>query len=246
MNTYLPHLIEFRSRVIKSSIIVLLLFLGLFLIDESLYTLIAKPLLKQLPAGSRLIATEVTATFMVPMKLALILALFISIPFILYQAWSFIAPGLYRTEKRNILPFMLTSTLLFYGGVAFAYFIMCPMALGFFANCAPKGVTVMTDIKAYLDFVLTVLFAGGIAFQVPIVTVACIRSGLISSEKLAHLRPYIIVLAFVVGMLLTPPDVVSQILLALPMWWLFEAGLFLAKYLEKNKRKQKQLLAQSR
>jgi len=229
VNAYIPHLTEFRTRLIRSSMVVFGLFLGLFLIDESLYTIFAKPLLAQLPTGSSLIATEVTTPFMIPMKLAFILAIFLSIPYLLYELWSFMAPGLYPQEKQKIRPFLVGSTLLFYGGVAFAYYIICPMALSFFARCAPAGVRVMTDIQAYLDFVLRVLFAGGIAFQVPIVTLALIKSNVVSIAQLEHLRPYVIVAAFVVGMLLTPPDVVSQILLALPMWGLFEVGLLLAK-----------------
>ncbi len=231
MNNAIPYLIELRTRVIQSGILLLILFSGLFYIDEKLYTWIAKPLLTELPIGSTLIATTVTAPFTVPMKLALIMAFFLAVPYILYQIWSFIAPGLYKTEKQTALPFLLTSTVLFYGGVAFAYYVICPMALGFFAKCAPRGVTVMTDIEAYLNFVLTLLLSGGIAFQVPIITFALIKSGITTIQQLEHLRPYIIVLAFIVGMLLTPPDVVSQILLALPMWGLFEAGLLLAKYL---------------
>lgn len=230
MNTYLPYLLELRSRIIRISLVILILFLILFYIDEHLYTFIAKPLLKQLPLGSTLIATEITSPFMVPMKLAFMLSLFIAIPYILYEIWSFIAPGLYRQEKRKILPFLIASTLLFYMGVIFSYYLICPMALGFFAKCAPLGVTLMTDIQAYLNFVLTVLFSGGIAFQVPIITIACIISGFITIQQLEHFRPYIIVLAFILGMLLTPPDVISQILLALPMWGLFEIGLLLTKW----------------
>jgi sec-independent protein translocase protein TatC len=238
VNTYIPHLNELRTRVIRCSSVVLLLFLGLFLIDEILYAFIAKPLLTHLPIGNSIIATEVTATFMVPMKLALICAIFLAIPYLLYQLWSFVAPALYANEKKQILPFLISSTFLFYGGVLFAFYIICPMALSFFAKCAPPHVAVMTDIKAYLDFVLTVLFAGGLAFQVPIITLALIQSGMTSIQQLEHFRPYVIVAAFVLGMLLTPPDVVSQILLALPMWGLFETGLLIAKYREGIRSKQ--------
>ncbi len=230
----LPHLIELRSRIIRSGLLVLGLFFFLFWIDEYLYTFIAKPLLNELPIGSSIIATEVTAPFTVPMKLAFILSLFLSIPYILYQAWIFIAPGLYPNEKQRTLPFLISSIFLFYLGVAFAYYMICPTALSFFAQCAPEGVTVMTDITAYLDFVLTVLFAGGVAFQVPVVTLLSIQSGWVSITLLEHLRPYVIVIAFILGMLLTPPDVISQVLLALPMWGFFEMGLILAKYLNKK------------
>jgi len=239
VNHFIPHLIELRSRVIQCGTLVLLLFLALFYIDDYLYTWIAKPLLTQLPAGSAIIATEVTSTFTVPMKLAWILSLFFAIPYLLYQLWVFIAPGLYQTEKKLFLPFLLASTFLFYLGVGFAYFIICPMALGFFATCAPTGVSVMTDIGAYLNFVLGVLFAGGVAFQVPVITLAMIKTKWITVEQLSYLRPYIIVGAFVVGMILTPPDVISQILLALPMWGLFEVGLLLAKYLNTSKSTEK-------
>lgn len=228
MNHYLPHIIELRSRIIRCGLLTLFVFLGFFYIDNHLYSFIAKPLLTQLPSGGSLIATTVTASFTVPMKLAFVLAVFLTIPYTLFQLWSFIAPGLYPNEKQKTLYYVLLSLLLFYSGVSFAYCVICPVALEFFAKCAPNGVLVMTDIQAYLDFVLTLLFAGGIAFQVPIITFAAIRSGLISPEKLAHFRPYVIVASFILGMLLTPPDVVSQILLALPMWALFEVGLFFA------------------
>lgn len=234
MDTVIPHLIELRTRIIRCSAIILCLFAALFCIDEHLYAWIAKPLLSQLPAGSSIIATAVTTPFMVPMKLAMILSFFISIPYLLYEIWSFIAPGLYLKEKKMVLPFLIISTILFYTGVGFAYYIICPLALGFFAKCAPVGVLVMTDIQAYLDFVLTVLFGGGIAFQVPIITLALLQSGLVTILQMEHCRPYVIVSAFFMGMILTPPDVVSQILLALPMWWLFESGLLLAKFLNKK------------
>lgn len=234
MDSYIPHLIECRTRIIRSGLVILCLFAGLFCIDEHLYAWIARPLLSQLPAGSSIIATAVTTPFMVPMKLALLLAFFMSIPYLLYEIWSFIAPGLYLKEKKKVLPFLVTSTILFYSGVVFAYYIICPMALGFFAKCAPVGVLVMTDIQSYLDFVLSVLFAGGIAFQVPIITWVLLQSGLVSISQMEYCRPYVIISAFVVGMILTPPDVISQILLALPMWWLFEAGLLLAKFLNKK------------
>jgi sec-independent protein translocase protein TatC len=233
VQAYLPHLIELRTRIIRSSLVILALFLGLFLIDDTLYTIIARPLLSQLPAESSMIATAVTTPFTVPMKLAFILACFLAIPYVLYQLWSFLVPGLYTNEKQKIQPFVVVSILLFYSGTTFAYAIICPLALGFFAKCAPVGIKVMTDIQAYLDFVLTILFAGGVAFQVPVITCALIKFNVVSMEKLIHFRPYIIVAAFVLGMLLTPPDVVSQILLALPIWWLFEAGLLWAKYLKK-------------
>lgn len=228
-NTYIVHLIAFRQCVIHCGIVFLIVFSILFYLDESLYTWIAKPLLVQLPAGGQLIATEITSTFMVPMKLALISALVLMMPYILYKLWSFVVPGLYPKEKKTIFPLLVCSVILFYLGLCFAYYVICPLALKFFTNSAPVGVSVMTDIRLYLDFVLTLLFSTGIAFQVPIITLACIKAEIITCEQLTYLRPYVIVGAFILGMLLTPPDVVSQILLAFPMWGLFEVGLWIAK-----------------
>ena len=232
-NTCIAHLIEFRKRVIRSGIVFCIVFVSLFLVDEKLYTFIAKPLLMQLPTGGKLIATEVTATFMVPMKLALAMACMVLMPYILYQLWGFVAPGLYKHEKRSIFPLLISSIILFYLGLLFSYYVICPLALGFFANSAPTGVVVMTDIQSYLDFVLTLLLSGGLAFQVPVLTLGLIQSGLMTVKQLVYIRPYVIVGAFVLGMLLTPPDVVSQILLALPMWGLFELGLLWAQILAK-------------
>lgn len=231
---YLPYIIELRKKILQSLSVILLLFLGLFYVDEWLYSLLAYPLLQHLPPDSGLIATEVTSTFTVPMKLAFVVSIFLTIPYLFYQAWSFISPALYTDEKKRVIPLCCFSILLFYGGVLFAYFLICPMALQFFANAAPKDVRILTDIRHYLDFVLTVLLAGGLAFQVPIITLALLQAKWVTTAQLAHLRPYIIVAAFVLGMLLTPPDVVSQILLALPMWGLFELVLGIAKYTEKK------------
>lgn len=232
MNPYLPHVIELRFRLIRGLSVTLAVFLILFWQDAKLYSFVAQPLLLNLPLGSRLIATEVTSPFTVPMKLALITAILMTVPFLLFELWSFVAPGLHRSEKRTILPMVTISTLLFYLGCGFSYTIICPMTLKFFTHTAPKEVLIMTDIRHYLDFMLTLIFAGGLSFQVPIITLACIKTNIVSTAQLAHLRPYIIVLAFVLGMLLTPPDVISQILLALPMWGLFEGGLLVGKYLE--------------
>jgi len=190
---------------------------------------LAKPLLKELPLGY-LIATDITTPFTVPLKAAFVSALLLGMPYLLYQLWSFIAPALHVREQRQILPFLIGSILLFYGGVAFAYTVICPITLGFFAHCAPQGVQIMTDIQSYLDFMLRMLLAGGLAFQVPILTILVVNLGLCSVQQLIYLRPYVIVGAFVLGMLLTPPDVFSQIMLALPMWGLFEAGLWTIAY----------------
>jgi sec-independent protein translocase protein TatC len=233
--SYIPHLIELRARLIRCCLVVLFLFLILFYIDDFLYTYIAGPFIERLPKSSALIATEVTTPFTVPMKLALVVSLLLSIPYLLFQLWSFIAPGLYRHEKKAIIPMILMSVGLFYMGVIFAYWVICPLALQFFALSAPPGILILTDIRHYLDFVLTIFFAGGIAFQVPIVTFAVFKAGMVTALQLSHIRPYVIVAAFIIGMLLTPPDVVSQILLAVPMCALYEMGVLYIKYIEKQK-----------
>ncbi len=226
--TLISHLIELRSCLLKALACVLLIFIALSYFASELYSLVAKPLLKHLAPGAGMIATEVASTFIAPIKLAFFLALFISMPYILYQAWSFIAPGLYQNERRFALPLLISSILLFYAGMAFAFFVILPILFGFFTSIAPEGVVVMTDISRYLDFILKMFFAFGLAFEVPILTILLIWSGLTTVESLKSKRPYIIVAAFVIGMLLTPPDVISQLLLAFPVWLLFEFGLWLA------------------
>ncbi len=227
-NTSICHWIEFRKRILYSASILFFVFLTLFCIDDKLYIWIAKPLLTQLPAGSQIIATEVTSTFMVPMKLAWVSALIIVMPYLLHQLWAFVVPGLYKQEKKAILPLLFLSIVLFYLGLLFSYYTICPLALGFFAKSAPVGVSVMTDIRAYLDFVLSIVLSAGFAFQVPVILLGLLQAGIVTVKQLAYLRPYVIVGAFIVGMLLTPPDVISQILLALPMWVLFELVLLWA------------------
>ncbi len=226
--TLISHLIELRSCLLKALACVLLIFIALSYFASELYSLVAKPLLEHLAPGGGMIATEVASTFIAPIKLAFFLALFISMPYILYQAWSFIAPGLYQNERRFALPLLISSILLFYAGMAFAFFVILPILFGFFTSIAPEGVVVMTDISRYLDFILKMFFAFGLAFEVPILTILLIWSGLTTVESLKSKRPYIIVAAFVIGMLLTPPDVISQLLLAFPVWLLFEFGLWLA------------------
>lgn len=234
MNDFIPHLIELRSRLISCLWVFSLSFLVLFYFDEKLYTLLADPLFQVLPEKNSLIATDITSPFTVPMKLAFITTLVLTAPYCLYQIWSFVAPGLYQAEKKTVLPFLIFSILCFYIGILFSYFILCPLALNFFVHLAPKGVLVMTDIRHYLDFVLTLLFAGAIAFQVPVITLALIRSKIISINLMIHLRPYVIVFCFIAGMLLTPPDVLSQILVAIPMWGLYEMGILFGKFLDKK------------
>jgi sec-independent protein translocase protein TatC len=225
--TFISHLVELRARILKSLGCVLLLFLSLAYFSNEIYSLLARPLIQQLPAGSTMIATEVAAPFFAPFKLTLIVAIALSIPYLLYQLWAFVAPGLYRHEQRLVLPLLASSSLLFYLGVAFAYFVVFPLMFRFFTATAPEGVAVMTDISRYLDFVLTMFLAFGFAFEVPIATLLLVHTGAVTVESLVAKRPYIIVGAFVVGMVLTPPDVISQILLAVPMWLLFELGILL-------------------
>ena len=223
------HLVELRNRLLYILAALLLVFIALLNFANDIYAYVATPLQKFLPDGASMIATEVASPFLTPFKLTFFVAFIISVPFILYQIWGFLAPGLYRHEKKLVAPLIISSVLLFYGGIAFAYFIVFPLVFGFFASMAPEGVTVMTDIGSYLDFVLKLFVAFGVAFEIPIATVLMIRSGIMNADSLANKRPYVIVSCFVMGMFLTPPDVVSQLLLAIPMWLLFEAGLFLGK-----------------
>lgn len=224
----LDHLLELRSRLLRSLVAVLLVFSVLAFFADELYQLVAAPLLASLPIGGSMIATDVATPFFTPFKLALVVAIAIAIPFLLWQLWAFIAPGLYRKEKRLVVPLLVSSTLLFYGGVAFAYLVVLPLALNFLAGAAPEGVTVATDIARYLDFVLAIFLAFGIAFETPVAIILLCWSGVTSVQSLRKKRPYVIVGAFVVGMILTPPDVISQTLLAIPMWLLFELGLMIA------------------
>lgn len=239
MQEYIPHLIELRKRIIRCGVVLLSFFAVFFYFDEKLYYIIALPLLKNLPQTGQLVSLDITSTFTVPMKLALISACVVTAPYGFFQLWSFAAPGLYSHEKKTILPFLISSILLFYFGIVFNFLILAPMAITFFIKSAPHNVVIMTDMRYYLDFILTILFSGGLAFQVPVITLALIQFNLVTTTFLTHLRPYIIVLVFIVGMLLTPPDVVSQILLALPMWGLFELGLFIGKRIERTNQIEK-------
>lgn len=225
----LLHLIELRTRLLHSILCVAVVFVPLFYFSNDIYTYVSEPLRAYMPEGTTMIATEVASPFLTPFKLALVLAIFISIPYILHQAWSFIAPGLYSKEKLIALPLLLSSVVLFYTGIAFAFYIVFPLVFGFFAEIAPAGVTIMTDINRYLDFVLKLFFAFGLAFEIPIAVVLLVWTGASSVESLTSKRPYIVVGCFVFGMLLTPPDVISQVLLALPMWLLFEIGILFAR-----------------
>jgi sec-independent protein translocase protein TatC len=222
------HLIELRSRLLRTVLAILAAFFPLYYFANDLYIFVAAPLLKHLPEGSSMIATEVASPFLTPFKLSLIGAVVGTVPYALHQAWGFVAPGLYSHEKRLAVPLLASSVLLFYAGMAFAYFVVFPLVFGFFVGAAPIAVTVMTDINRYLDFVLTMFFAFGLAFEIPIATFLLVRTGFVSVADLRGKRPYVIVGCFVVGMVLTPPDVLSQTLLSVPMWLLFEAGLLLA------------------
>lgn len=229
----IEHLIELRSRILKSLLAVVVVFLPLFYFANDIYGYISGPLRAYLPEGTTMIATEVASPFLTPFKLTLVLAIFIAVPYILHQMWSFISPGLYTNEKRVALPLLFSSIVLFYAGIAFAFYVVFPLVFGFFTSVAPEGVTVMTDINRYLDFVLKLFFAFGIAFEIPIATMLLVWSGATSVENLKKKRPYVVVGCFVVGMLLTPPDVISQALLALPMWILFEFGIFFSAWVKK-------------
>ena len=233
--TLLSHLIELRSRLLKMGASILVVFLVLAPFSDFIFRSIALPLMEQLPEGSTMIATQVASPFLTPFKTTMFAALFLSMPVVLYQVWGFTAPGLYKKEKRFAVPLLLSSIILFYCGTVFAYFVVFPLMFAFFTSAAPAGVAVMTDIASYLDFVLVLFFAFGIAFEVPIATVVLVWSGLTSVETLAKNRAYVFLGAFIIGMLITPPDVISQTLLAVPVYLLYECGILLSKILTNKK-----------
>lgn len=230
----ISHLIELRDRLLRGVIAVLILTAILMPFSNDLYHFLSEPLLRHLPETSTMIATEVASPFLIPFKLTLSTAILLAVPVLLYQLWAFIAPGLYENERKLVFPLLFASTVLFFLGIIFAYFAVFPLIFAFLTQAAPEGVAVMTDISSYLDFVLKLFFAFGLAFEVPIATLLLIWTGVSSVESLSEKRPYIIVGAFVIGMLLTPPDVISQTLLALPVWLLFELGLFSSRLLPKK------------
>ncbi len=232
----ISHLVELRSRLLKAVLAVLLVFLGLAPFANEIYAYLAGPLTVHLPENTSMIAIDVASPFLTPFKLVLVLSIFASVPIILYQMWAFVAPGLYRHERRMILPLLIASSLLFYLGMAFAYFVVFPLVFGFLTAAAPEGVTVMTDIAKYLDFILTLFFAFGVAFEVPIATILLVWTGVVTPKYLADKRPYVIVAAFVIGMFLTPPDAISQTLLAVPVWMLFEIGLVFSRLFVPSRR----------
>jgi len=220
----MSHLVELRDRVVRMVLAILVIFLSLFYWANEIYTYLAEPLTKHMPEGSTMIAIDVASPFLTPFKLVLMLSVFLAMPVILYQLWAFVAPGLYSSEKRLAAPLLVSSILLFYLGMAFAYYVVFPLVFGFFTSVGPEMVSVTTDIGRYLDFVLALFFGFGLAFEVPIATIILVAIGLTTPKKLSEMRPYIIVGAFILGMVLTPPDVISQVLLAVPVWILFEAG----------------------
>jgi sec-independent protein translocase protein TatC len=228
--SFLSHLVELRTRLVRSIIAVVVVLLCLFPFAKQIYAILAEPLLRVLPQGSTMIATDVTGTFLVPLKVTLMTAFLIALPYVLYQAWAFVAPGLYQHEKKLALPVLVSSVLFFAIGMCFAYFVVFPVAFGFFAGYTPAGVQMMTDIDKYLSFVLTMFIAFGITFETPVVVVVLVRMRVVTVEKLRSFRPYVIVGAFVVGAIFTPPDVISQSLLAVPLWLLYELGLMLARF----------------
>ncbi len=231
---FLDHIIELRSRILRSLAVVVVLFIPIYYFANPLYEWVAGPLLSQLPDGASMIATQVATPFFTPLKLAIFAAIFLGIPYLLHQMWSFVSPGLYRHEKRFAVPLLISSVLLFYAGMAFVYYLVFPLVFGFFTSVAPASVEIMTDIDQYLNFVMKMFFAFGLAFEIPIATMLLAWSGIATADSMANKRPYVIVGCFVVGMLLTPPDVISQLLLALPTWLLFELGVFLARFIEKR------------
>ncbi|MGF1698271.1 twin-arginine translocase subunit TatC [Vibrio lamellibrachiae] len=230
----ISHLLELRNRLLRAMLAILIIFLGLIYFSNYIYEFVSAPLVDRLPEGATMIATDVASPFFTPLKLTLIASVFIAVPFILYQVWAFVAPGLYKHERRLIMPLLFSSSLLFYCGVAFAYFVVFPLVFSFFTAISLGGVEFATDISSYLDFVLALFFAFGIAFEVPVAIILLCWTGATTPKSLSEKRPYIVVGAFVVGMMLTPPDLISQTLLAIPMCILFEVGLFFARFYTKK------------
>jgi sec-independent protein translocase protein TatC len=234
-DTFISHLIEMRDRLLRAVLAVVVIFVCLFPWAQDLYALLAKPLLAALPKGGQMIATEVTTPFFVPIKVTMMASFLLALPWVFYQAWAFVAPGLYQHEKRLGVPLVIASVILFLLGMAFAYFLVFPVVFGFIVGVAPAGVAVMTDIGKYLDFVMTLFMAFGITFEVPVAVVLLVRMGMVSVTKLREIRPYVIVGAFVVGAIFTPPDIISQFMLAVPLWVLYELGIVVAAMMGKTR-----------
>lgn len=233
--TLISHLLELRTRLMRIAVSVVIVFVPLVFFANDLFTLIAKPLIEKLPEGTSLIATSVVAPFMTPLKLALVTAIFVAIPYILHQVWGFVSPGLYQREKRFAMPLLVSSILLFYAGVAFAYFVLFPIVFAFFASTTPEGVKMMTDISSYLDFTLLLFFAFGLAFEMPVATVLLVATGLVKVETLQKNRGYVLLGIFIVAAFLTPPDAISQTFMAVPMYFLYEVGILFSRLLVRNR-----------
>ena len=227
--SFSDHLLELRSRLIKVIILFGILVIGGIPFAGEIYSFVSAPLINLLPDGSSMIATEVASPFMAPIKLVVYVAILFSMPWLFYQTWMFISPGLYKNEKKFTAPLMLSTIVLFFSGIGFAFFVVCPIIFKFFISMAPDSIQVMTDISQYLSFIFKLLFAFGIAFEIPVVTILLINNGITSKASLIKARPYLIILFLIIGMLLTPPDIFSQLFLAIPMWILFEIGIFFAK-----------------
>ena len=236
-DSFISHLIEMRDRLLRAVLAVVILFVVLFPWAQDLYALLAKPMLASLPQGGQMIATEVTTPFFVPMKVTLMTAFLLALPWIFYQAWAFVAPGLYQHEKRLGIPLVVASVILFLLGMAFAYFLVFPVVFGFIVGVAPEGVAVMTDIGKYLDFVMTLFLAFGLTFEVPVAVVLLVKMGMVTVAKLREIRPYVIVGAFVIGAIFTPPDIISQFMLAIPLWILYELGILVAALITRSEPK---------
>ena len=234
--TLMSHLLELRNRLMKAMLAVLLLFIPCAIFANELYSIVAQPLLEKLPKGTTLIATGVVTPFMTPFKLAFYCALFAAMPVVLYQIWAFVAPGLYKREKRFAVPLLVSSVLLFYSGVVFAYFVVFPVMFSYLVGTAPAGVSYMPDIAAYLDFIITMFFAFGAAFEVPVAVVLLVLTGLVNVDSLGKNRGYVIIGIFIVAAFLTPPDAISQTIMAVPMWLLYEGGLVMARVMQKMRR----------
>jgi len=229
---FLEHLVELRTRVIHSLVAILVIFLGMVFFANDIYSIFAKPLTSLLPPDTSMIATDIAAPFLAPFKLVFILSFFVAMPYILHQVWQFVSPGLYAHEKKVAVPLLFSSVLLFYAGIAFAYFVVTPLIMAFLTTSGPADVKVAPDISSYLNMALKLFLAFGLTFEIPVATLLLIASGITDAQSLKEKRPYVIVGCFIVGMLLTPPDVLSQTLLALPMWGLFEVGLLFARFVQ--------------
>ena len=234
--TLMSHLLELRDRLMKAMLALLITFIPCAIYANELFTLIAEPLLAKLPEGTTLIATSVVSPFMTPFKVAFFVGLFLAMPVVIYQIWAFVAPGLYKREKRFAVPLLVSSVVLFYSGVTFAYFVVFPVMFSYLVGTAPAGVSYMPDIAAYLDFVLTLFFAFGVAFEVPVAVVLLVLTGLVKVESLGNNRGYVIIGIFVVAAILTPPDAISQCIMAIPMWLLYEGGLVMARIMQRMRR----------